>query len=67
MGTTVRLQPTSGHDLRARLDDFERRYQCTSDTFYKAFMNGDLDETEDFLDWSILYSAHQIASTGYSE
>ena len=51
-------------DLQARLSEYEERYGFPSDRLTDAFtVNGELQETEDFLDWSTLYAASQ-ASTG---
>ncbi len=43
--------------LEERLRQFEIRFDLPSDRFIEAFQNGELHESEEFLDWSLLYSA----------
>jgi hypothetical protein len=42
-------------DLEIDLQEFEARYQMTSETFYQQFAQGILDDREDFILWSGLY------------
>jgi hypothetical protein len=53
-------------DLQAQLAAYEQRYGVPSDRLADAFtIDGEVQETEDFLAWSTLYAALQ-ASTAKS-
>ena len=42
-------------DMQSEIQKFEARYQMTSETFYQQFIQGILDDREDFIIWSGLY------------
>ena len=42
-------------NLRLELDDFERKYNMTSDEFYKGFSDGLLEDEANFMIWAGLY------------
>jgi hypothetical protein len=43
--------------LKSQLDlqSYEKSYQMPSDSFYEKFLQGDLNDDEDFIIWSGLY------------
>lgn len=43
------------NNLQLDLQEFEARYQMSSETFYEQFGQGILDDREDFIIWSGLY------------
>lgn len=45
--------------LEARLHEYEERYGVPSDRLTEAFTKSPIKETEDFHDWTLLYSAWQ--------
>lgn len=59
-----RRRTGSLEELRAELDDFERRYGHPSGRLDAAFTrdDGSLDETADFHRWSQVYAAWQSAT-----
>lgn len=58
------VRSTVGADkLEARLREYEERYGVPSDQLVDAFRNSPLEETEDFQDWTLLYSAWLSASS----
>ncbi len=46
-------------DLEARLADYERRYDMSSDEFYRRFRAGELGDGMDFVEWSVFYEMVQ--------
>ena len=53
-----RLRLVTAEDLRSQLAEYEARFGVPSDRLADAFRrNGQLEETQEFLDWSALYSA----------
>jgi hypothetical protein len=63
---TVRaeLRFVRAEDLRSQLAQFEARFGVPSDRLADAFRrDGDLEETQEFLDWSALYSAYVAATS----
>jgi hypothetical protein len=57
MGTKVEFTHVTPAELEERLAIFERRYGVRSEELESAFRNGQLNETPDFHEWSITYSA----------
>ena len=51
-------------DLKARLKQFEERYQISSEDFYQRFQAGELEDTIDFFEWNTYY---EIATTAESK
>jgi hypothetical protein len=47
--------------IQADLDLYEQKYDMSSESFYKAFENGDLDDSKDYMLWSGIYEM-QLAS-----
>ena len=45
----------SNFEMRLDLQKYEERYNMTSETFYTKFINGEVDDREDFMIWSGLY------------
>jgi hypothetical protein len=45
----------SNLNIKLDLKEFEIKYKMTSETFYKNFTQGGLDDAEDFMIWSGLY------------
>jgi hypothetical protein len=45
----------SNLNIKLDLKAFETKYKMTSETFYKDFTQGELDDAEDFMIWSGLY------------
>lgn len=42
-------------NIQLDLRQFEQKYQQSSETFYQQFMDGKLDDTEDFIVWAGIY------------
>jgi hypothetical protein len=52
-------------DLEEKLSVYEKRYGVPSAHLDRAFRrNGRLVENQAFLDWSALYAAYRVATTG---
>ena len=47
------------HNIEIDLRDLERKYQLSSEDFYRQFKNGELDDQEDFILWSGIYEMQQ--------
>ena len=62
MGLKINFQPLSAEELRTRLSQFESRYGVPSERLADAFRDADgqLRETDDFLDWSQAYAAWRL-------
>jgi hypothetical protein len=61
------LHFVTAEDLRSQLAEYEARFGVPSDRLADAFRrDGQLDETQEFLDWSALYSAY-LATTASSK
>jgi hypothetical protein len=59
------LRFVTAEDLRSQLAEYEARFGVPSDRLADAFRrDGQLEETQEFLDWSALYSAYRAATTG---
>jgi hypothetical protein len=59
---TVKVEPIGTFELEQRLKQFESRFAMPSSEFVEAFRNGQLQETEEFREWSMLYAAWELAS-----
>ncbi|PSR19640.1 hypothetical protein C8255_01255 [filamentous cyanobacterium CCP3] len=46
-------------DLQAKLQVYENQYHQPSDAFYKQFNAGELGDSIDFVEWSIVYDMWQ--------
>jgi hypothetical protein len=58
------LRFVTPEDLRSQLAEYEARFGVPSDRLADAFRrDGQLEETQEFLDWSALYSAYRAATT----
>jgi hypothetical protein len=58
------LRFVTAEDLRSQLAEYEARFGVPSDRLADAFRrDGQLEETQEFLDWSALYSAYRAATT----
>ena len=58
------LRFVTAEDLRSQLAEYEARFGVPSDRLADAFRrDGELEETQEFLDWSALYSAYLAATT----
>jgi len=50
----------AGLEKTARnLKDFEKKYSMTSRKFFQLYQNGELDDRNDFVDWSGEYQLYQ--------
>jgi hypothetical protein len=59
------LRFVTAEDLRSQLAEYEAKFGVPSDRLADAFRrDGELEETQEFLDWSALYSAYVAATTG---
>lgn len=45
--------------LAARLSDYERQYEMSSDEFYRRFRAGELGDDMDMVEWSIFWDMRQ--------
>jgi hypothetical protein len=58
------LRFVTAEALRSQLAEYEARFGVPSDRLADAFRrDGELEETQEFLDWSALYSAYLAATT----
>jgi hypothetical protein len=58
------LRFVTAEDLRSQLAEYEARFGVPSDRLADAFRrDGQLEETQEFLDWSALYSAYVAATS----
>jgi hypothetical protein len=58
------LRFVTAEDLRSQLAEYEVRFGVPSDRLADAFRrDGELEETQEFLDWSALYSAYLAATS----
>jgi hypothetical protein len=58
------LRFVTAEDLRSQLAEYEARFGVPSDRLADAFRrDGELEETQEFLDWSALYSAYLAATS----
>lgn len=47
--------------LKKELHLFEKKYKMSSAEFHKKFENGDLDDRENYFEWSAIYQMHERA------
>lgn len=52
--------------LTARLQSYEDEYGMKSEQFYLRFMNGDLGDEMDFVEWSVFWEMFQAESARYA-
>jgi hypothetical protein len=58
------LRFVTAEDLRSQLAEYEVGFGVPSDRLADAFRrDGELEETQEFLDWSATYSAYLAATT----
>ncbi|PZV09502.1 MAG: hypothetical protein DCF32_02310 [Leptolyngbya sp.] len=50
-------------DLQTKLQAYETQYHLPSDTFYQQFSAGELDDSMDFVEWSVFYDMWQSVQT----
>jgi hypothetical protein len=63
MGSKTELHTLTLEVIEARLSFYEQKYGVPSSRLADAFRRGDqLEESEDFFDWSSLYRAHELVS-----
>lgn len=43
------------HNIEIDLKEFEKKYQRSTENFYRQFKNGELDDRNDFIVWSGIY------------
>lgn len=43
------------HNIEIDLKEFEKKYQRSTEDFYRQFKNGELDDRDDFIVWSGIY------------
>jgi hypothetical protein len=58
----VKLHPIGVSEIESKLLVFEERFNMPTARFAEMFEDGQLEETDDFLDWSLLYSAWRLAT-----
>lgn len=58
----VKLQAIGLKEIESRLLAYEDRFSMPTVRFVELLETGQLEETEDFLDWSLLYSAWRLAT-----
>ena len=58
----VKLRPIGVKEIESKLLVFEERFGMPTSRFAELFEGGELEETDDFLDWSLLYSAWRLAT-----
>lgn len=58
----VKLRPIGVKDIESKLLVFEEHFDMPTARFAELFEDGQLEETDDFLDWSLLYSAWRLAT-----
>jgi hypothetical protein len=62
-GMAVLVTKIDTHEVELRLKDFESRFGLPSNRFIEAFQNGELDDSPEFFEWDMLYTAY-VAATG---
>ena len=62
MGFRVEEIPITRAELEDQLHSFEKAYGKDSAQFVTAFSNGELNETDDFLDWANVYAAWELTA-----
>ena len=59
LSTEVERAHAERRDLEARLADYEKRHQLSSEEFYHRFRAGELGDGIGFVEWSVFYEMHQ--------
>ena len=59
LATEIEQAWAERRDLEARLADYEKRYDMSSEEFYRRFRTGELGDEMDFVEWSVFYEMHQ--------
>jgi len=54
----VQVQTVSEHELFLRLKEFEGKFGLPSEDFLEAFQNGQLDDSDEFFEWDLIYAAY---------
>jgi hypothetical protein len=63
MGSKAELHTLTLEGIEARLSFFEHKYGVPSSRLAEVFRRGDeLEESEDFFEWSSLYRAHELVT-----
>jgi hypothetical protein len=60
----VEVRRVTREELEEELREYEDKFGMESVLFLKAFQNGELDESEDFLDWANLIAAWRLTFQG---
>ena len=58
----VKLQAIGLKEIESRLLAYEDHFSMPTLRFVELLETGQLEETEEFLDWSLLYSAWRLAT-----
>jgi hypothetical protein len=58
----VKLRPIGVKEIESKLLVYEERFDMPTTRFVELFEGGQLGESDDFLDWSLLYSAWRLAT-----
>ncbi len=59
LATEIKRAHAERRDLEARLADYEKRYNMSSEEFYRRFRAGELGDGMDFVEWSVFYEMYQ--------
>jgi hypothetical protein len=57
----VRVTPLTLEEIEERLRTFEARFGMPTAEFTRAFLNGQLRETDEFHEWAMLKAAREVA------
>jgi hypothetical protein len=49
--------------LSGKIQDFEEKYQLSSEQFYRQFMAGELGDSMDFMEWSVFFELLEVAQS----
>jgi hypothetical protein len=47
------------HDIQRKLDQYEEKYDLSSQDFYPQFLSGTLGDAEDYVEWAGFYEMLQ--------
>lgn len=59
LATEIEHAKEEQRDLEARLADYEKRYELSSEEFYGRFRAGELGDEMDFVEWSVFCEMYQ--------
>jgi hypothetical protein len=59
LATEIERARAEQRDLEARLGNYERQHQLSSEEFYRRFRAGELGDEMDFVEWSVFYEMYQ--------